>query len=79
MLAGFFAVVGHSWDLDQKRYGARLVLINQTESGTALQEIMVLQLSDRIWSPNFSSIQCLCERGELDNKEHDKKVYPIHR
>ena len=38
MLAGFFAVVGHSWDLDQKRNTTRLVLISQTEIGTELQE-----------------------------------------
>ena len=31
MLACFFAVVGHSWDLDQRRNGARTVLMNQTE------------------------------------------------
>ena len=38
VLAGFLAVVGHSWDLDQKRHGTRPFLINQTEIGTELQE-----------------------------------------
>ena len=38
MLAGFLAVVGHAWDLDQKRNGTRTVLINQTEIGTELQK-----------------------------------------
>ena len=37
-LAGFLAVVGHSWDLDQKRHGTRTVLINQTEIWTELQQ-----------------------------------------
>ena len=37
-LAGFLAVVGHSWDLDQKRNGTRPVLINQTEIGAELQK-----------------------------------------
>ena len=37
MLAGLIAVVGQSWDLDWKRLGARLLLTNQTESGTKLQ------------------------------------------
>ena len=37
-LAGSLAVVGHSWDLNQKRNGARLVLINQTEIGIERQE-----------------------------------------
>ena len=37
MLAGSLAVVGHSWDLDQKRNGTRPVQINQTEIGTELQ------------------------------------------
>ena len=36
MLAGFLAVVGHSWDLDQKRNGTRTVLINHTEIGTPI-------------------------------------------
>ena len=38
MLADSLAVVGHYWDLDQKRHGTRLVPINQTESGTELQQ-----------------------------------------
>ena len=28
------AVIGHSWDLDQRRNGTELTLINQTETGT---------------------------------------------
>ena len=39
MLAGFLAVVGHSWDLDQKRNGTRIVPINQTEIWTELQKL----------------------------------------
>ena len=38
MLAGSLAVVGHSWDLDQKRNGVEPILINQTEMGTELQK-----------------------------------------
>ena len=34
----FLAVVGHSWDLDQKEMIQRPVLINQTEIGTELQK-----------------------------------------
>ena len=34
----FLAVVGHSWDLDQKRNGTGPTLINQTEIGTELQK-----------------------------------------
>ena len=34
VLADFLAVVGHSWDLDQKRNGAELVLMNLMEFGT---------------------------------------------
>ena len=31
MFADFRAVVGHSWDLDQKRNGTELTLINTAE------------------------------------------------
>ena len=31
MLADFLAVIGHSWDLDQKRNGTELTLINLME------------------------------------------------
>ena len=36
MLADFFAVTGHSWDLDQKRSGTELILRNLLEFGTDL-------------------------------------------
>ena len=36
MLADFFAVNGHSWDLDQKRHGTELVLMSLMEFGTKL-------------------------------------------
>ena len=36
MLADVLAVIGHSWDLDQKRNGAELVLMSQMEFGTKL-------------------------------------------
>ena len=36
MLADSRADVGHSWDLDQRRNGTELTLINQTEIGTKL-------------------------------------------
>ena len=36
MLADVLAVIGHSWDLDQKRNGAELILISLTEFGTKL-------------------------------------------
>ena len=36
MLADFRAVIGHSWDLDQKRNGTELALINLMEFGTKL-------------------------------------------
>ena len=37
-LADSLAVVGLSWDLDQKRNGTEPILINQTEIGTELQK-----------------------------------------
>ena len=59
-LGGFFAVIGDCWDMDQKRNGTKLVLINQTE-------IWELQkwwypMKYRIWSSNISCIQCLWKR-----------------
>ena len=36
MLSDFLAVIGHSWDLDQKRNGAKLVLISLMEFGKKL-------------------------------------------
>ena len=36
-LAGSLAVVGHSWDLNQKRNDTGPILINQKEIGTELQ------------------------------------------
>ena len=39
MLAGSLQVVGHSWDLGQKRNGTEPTLINPTESGTKLPNI----------------------------------------
>ena len=36
MLAGSLAVIGHSWDLDQKRNGTELILISLMEFGTKL-------------------------------------------
>ena len=37
-LANSLVVVGHSWDMDQKRNGTGPTLINQTEIGTELQK-----------------------------------------
>ena len=39
MLADFLAVVGHSWDLDQKRNGAELILMNLMEFGTKVLKL----------------------------------------
>ena len=36
MLADFLSVIDHSWDLDQKRNGAELVVISLMEFGTKL-------------------------------------------
>ena len=36
MLSDFFAVLGHSWDLDKKRNGTELILISLMEFGTKL-------------------------------------------
>ena len=38
MFADFFAVTGHSWDLDQKRSGTELILISLMEFGTNLPQ-----------------------------------------
>ena len=59
-LVGFLAVVGHSWDLDQKRNGARLVLTNQTEIGTELQKWYSNYIQNLV--TNISCIHCFGKR-----------------
>ena len=70
--AGFLAVVGHSWDLDQKRSGTRPVLISQTEIGTELQKLMILQLTTESGHPRFRACSAF-ERRDLGSKGHGKK------
>ena len=36
MLSDFLAVIGHSWELDQKRNDTELILISLMEFGTKL-------------------------------------------
>ena len=36
LFSDFFAVIGHSWDLDQKRIGTELTQISLMEFGTKL-------------------------------------------
>ena len=68
-LADSLAVVGLSWDLDQKRNGMGPLLINQTEIGT---EMMMLQLHTETGHPTFRASSAF-ERGELRSKGHGKK------
>ena len=73
MLAGFLAVVGHSWDLDQKikRHKTCSHKPNGNWDRTA-RMMMTLQLGAESGHPIFRASSSF-ERGELDSKEHDKK------
>ena len=64
VLADFRAVVGHSWDLGQKRNGTTLTLINQMVIGRTAERLML--------NPTFRATSAL-ERGELRSKAKGKK------
>ena len=76
MLAGFLAVVVHSWDLDQKRYGTRPVLTNQMEIGTELQKWR--WYSNELQNLVTQYFVCLSKR-EFKKQWTWQKVYTIQR
>ena len=69
MLADFFAVMGHSWDLDQKRNGTELIMIILVEFGTNLP----IEFSETA-HPIFRASSAF-ERGELRSKGGGKKSF----
>ena len=72
MLEDFLAVIGHSWDLDQKRNGTELALISLMEFETKTAEHMMLELAETI-HPMFRASSAL-ERWELRSKGRGKKT-----
>ena len=69
MLSDFLAVIGHSWDLDQKRNGTELILMSLMEFGIKAAEV---ELAETI-HPLFRASSVL-ERGELRSKGGSKKT-----
>ena len=72
MIANFHAVIGHSWDLVQKRNGTELTLINLKESGIKTAENMMLEFAETI-HPMFRASSAL-ERSESRSKGGSKKT-----
>ena len=72
MLADFLEVIGHSWDLDQKRSGTELTLTNLMVFWDKSAEDMMLEFAETI-HPLFRASSAL-ERGELRSKGEDKKT-----
>ena len=72
MLADFLAVIGHSWDPDQKRNGTELSLRSLMGLGIKTAEDMMLELAETI-HPMFRASSAL-ERGELRSKGGSKKT-----
>ena len=73
MLSDFLAVIGHSWDLDQKRIGTELTLISLMEFGDKTAEKMVLN-SAGSGHPIFRATSAV-ERGELRSKEKERNLF----
>ena len=73
MLADSLAVVGPSWDLDQRRNGTQPILINRWDK-TA--ERMVLNFAES-GLPIFRATSSL-DRGEWRSKEKGKNVQSTH-
>ena len=71
MLADFRAVIGHSWDLDQKRSGAELSLKKLDGVWGTTAEDMMLEIA--AIHPLFRASSAL-ERGELRSKVGSKKT-----
>ena len=70
-LAGFFAVVGHSWDLDQKRNGTGLCSDKPHGNWDRTAEDMMLEFAEPA-HPIFRASSAL-ERGNSRSNEHGKK------
>ena len=66
MLSDFLAVIGHSWDLDQKRNGTELILTNQMVIGTELLNEWCSTFAESS-HPIFRATSAL-ERGDLRSK-----------
>ena len=71
MLADSRSDVGHFGDLDQRRNGTGLILINQMEKWDQLAENMMTNFSESS-HPIFRASSAF-ERGELISKGHGKK------
>ena len=65
--AGFLAVVGHSWDLDQKRNGAKTCSDKPDGNWDRTAEIMILQLTAESGHPLLRASSAF-ERGAVEMK-----------
>ena len=68
--AGFLAVVGHSWDLDQND--------KPDANWDRTADMMILQLTTKSGHTIFR-VSSAFERGDLGSKGHGKKSTPIER
>ena len=75
-LAGFFVVVFHSWDLDQKRNGTKTCSDKLDGNWGRTAEMTKLQLTAESGHPIFRASSAY-ERGELGSKGHGKKSTQI--
>ena len=73
MLADSLAVVGLSWDLDQKRNGAEATPTNPDGSWNHTAEKMMVNFSES-GHPIFRASSAF-KRGELRSEEHGKKSF----
>ena len=63
MLADSLAVVGHSWDLGQKRNGREPTLINRTDPGIEWPTTNVLQGQRHAWLSDYKYRKSLSDIG----------------
>ena len=78
MLADFLAVIGHSWDLDQKRNGTELILISMMEFGTKTAEAMMIDLSETA-QPIFRASSALKGEERRSKEWGQEEDYPFQR
>ena len=72
MLADFFAVIGHSWGLDQKRNGTELILISLMEFGTKL--LRKWWLNSQIPAIRYSVLPAPLKEEMYDAKEETRRL-----
>ena len=72
MLADFFAVIGHSWDLDQKRSGTELALTNLMVFGTNLPQTGCLNSQKPFIHSSVLPVQL--KEESYEEKERSKKA-----